>query len=229
MTHAKRSVFSFAVGLSLAACLTAPSVSATDPAPASASDLVFVLDASNSMWGHVEGENKIVIARRVFAEVLGNVPDGAHVGLVAYGHRREADCKDIELVVAPAPIERAALKKRIDSIKPRGKTPIAAALNMVFSELEKSGRPATIVLMTDGLETCKGDPCQTVRDAKAKGTKFILHVIGFDVGDMDVEQLQCAAREGAGLYFAAANAGQFSAALGQAVGTTPQSPPVTEP
>jgi len=230
MAREKRTVRLLAVALSLVAWLTgARLITAAETAPADSADLILILDASGSMWGQVEGENKILIARRVLNDVLGNVPAGAHVGLVAYGHRREANCKDIEFVASPAPIDRAAFKKRINSIKPRGKTPIAASLNMVFSELEKSGRPATVVLMTDGLETCKGDPCQTVRDAKAKGMKFILHIIGFDVGDMDVEQLQCAAQAGGGLYFAAANAGQFTAALGQAVGTTPESPPVTEP
>lgn len=197
---------------------------ATPAVSATGADLILILDASGSMWGQVDGENKIVTARRVVAEVLGNVPDGAYIGLVAYGHRREADCKDVELVVAPAPIDRAAFKKKFDSIKPRGKTPIAAALGTTFEAIAKSGRPATVVLMTDGLETCKGDPCQVVRDAKAQGMKIVLHVIGFDAGEMEVTQLECAARAGDGLYFAAANAGQFSAALGQAVGTTPASP-----
>jgi Ca-activated chloride channel family protein len=213
-----------ATALLLAACLmSARGAAAADAAPASA-DLLLILDASGSMWGQVQGENKIVIARRVLADVLDKVADGAGVGLLAYGHRREARCNDIEIVVAPGPIDRAGLKRKIDSIKPRGKTPIAAALSMAFETIARSGRPATVVLMTDGLETCKGDPCQVVRDAKGKGLSFILHVIGFDVGEMDVGQLRCAAQAGGGLYFEAEDAGQFTAALGQAVGAAPPQP-----
>jgi Ca-activated chloride channel family protein len=181
------------------------------------SDLVLVLDASGSMWGQIDGENKIVIARRVLADVFDQLPDGANVGVVVYGHRREADCNDIQTVAPVGPIDRAALKKKIESIKPRGKTPIARSLAAVFEDLAKRDRPAIVVLISDGIETCKGDPCQEVRRAKEKGLKFVLHVIGFDVGDVDVSQLRCAAQAGDGLYFAADDAGQFTAALAQAV------------
>jgi Mg-chelatase subunit ChlD len=207
----------FAIHLALAiGAIDSGIVVAAETAPGG-SDLVFILDASGSMWGQVEGENKIVIARRVLADFLGNVPDSANVGLVAYGHRREAKCTDIEMVVPPARLDRSVMKKKIDSIRPKGKTPIGASLNLVFDDLVKRSRPAIVILMTDGLETCKGDPCQVVRDAKAKGVKFVLHVIGFDVSAVDVSQLQCAAQAGDGLYFAASNAGQFTAALAQAV------------
>lgn len=186
--------------------------------PPSETDLLIVLDASGSMWGQIEGENKIVIARRVLSDFVGKVPDGANVGLVAYGHRREADCKDIEIVVPPAPIDRPALKRKIDAINPKGKTPITGALNAVFDDLARRNRPATIILISDGLENCRGDPCQAVRDAKAKGVRFVLHVIGFDVGDVDVSQLKCVAQAGGGLYFGADDAGQFTAALAEAAG-----------
>ena len=66
---------------------------------ASAPNVVFILDASGSMWGQIEGENKIVIARRVLRELVGELPGDAEVGLVAYGHRREGDCEDIETLV----------------------------------------------------------------------------------------------------------------------------------
>ena len=64
---------------------------------------VLVLDASGSMWGQIDGENKIVIARRPMGELLDTLPEDQQLGLVAYGHRRKGDCGDIESLVAPAP------------------------------------------------------------------------------------------------------------------------------
>jgi len=191
---------------------------------AGGADLVLIVDGSGSMWGQVRGEPKIAIARRVLGDVLGNVPNGANVGLITYGHRRAADCKDVETVIPIGPIDHALMKKKIDALKPRGKTPIAAALGQVFDELAKSGRPATVILVSDGIESCKGDPCQTVRDAKEKGIKFVLHVVGFGLGDVDVSQLKCAAQAGSGLYFPAGDAGQFAAALGSAVESAAEVP-----
>jgi Ca-activated chloride channel family protein len=188
------------------------------------SDLVVILDASNSMWGQVEGEHKIVIARRVLAEVLGKMPETASIGLIAYGHRREGDCDDIQAVVPIGEGSRDELVKKIESLNPRGKTPITKSLNLVFEEIDERDRPATIVLVSDGIETCKGDPCAAVRDAKAKGIPFVLHVIGFDVGDVDISQLQCTARAGDGLYLSADDAGQFAGALAAAVATVGGSP-----
>ncbi len=210
--------------LALASPATPHELRAAETTPSEGSDLVLILDASRSMWGQIQGENKIVIARRVLAEVLEKVPDDVNVSLVSYGHRRAASCSDVEVVVPLSRVDRTVLKKKIDGLNPRGKTPIAAALNRVFEEIEKRQRPATVVLMSDGIETCHGDPCQVVRDAKAKGIRFILHVIGFDLGDVDVSQLKCAAQAGGGLYFAAEDAGQFTAALGQAVEMVPASP-----
>ena len=74
-----------------------------------------------------------------------------------------------------------------------------------------------MILISDGLETCGGDPCAAVRAVREGGTQFILHVIGFDVAGEDVSQLECAAQAGDGLFFSAENAQDLSAALEQAV------------
>ncbi len=74
-----------------------------------------------------------------------------------------------------------------------------------------------MVLVSDGIETCGGDPCKAVEDAKDAGINFIMHVVGFDVGDVDVSELECAAQAGGRLYLSAQNAGELSEALETAV------------
>lgn len=223
----KHSVTAFA----LTVYLLAPAFGAAqDAAPESApSDLLLILDASGSMWGQIGGENKIVIARRVLGDLLETLPDGADVGLIAYGHRREGDCADIETVVPMGPLDRPALQATVDSLNPRGKTPITASVESAFAVLAERGSPATVILVSDGLETCGGDPCAAVAAAREKGIEFKLHVVGFGIEEGDVSQLECAAQAGGGLYLPAADAGQLADALGQAVEASvrPDEPPAT--
>jgi Ca-activated chloride channel family protein len=191
-----------------------PAMAAEPPAP-----VLLILDASGSMWGQIEGENKIVIARRVLGELVDGLEAGAPVGVIAYGHRREGDCADIETVVPIAPLEPAALKGAVEALNPKGKTPITASIEAAFMVLRDRGEAggATVILVSDGLETCGGDPCATVRAAREEGIDFVLHVVGFDVAGEDVSSLECAAQAGGGLFRSAESASELSAALEAAV------------
>jgi len=178
---------------------------------------LFVLDASGSMWGEIDGEHKIVIARRVFGELVDGLPNDSEVGLIAYGHRREGDCADIETVVPVGPLDKVSIKATVDGLNPKGKTPITASIKQAFEILRSREDHSTVILVSDGLETCGGDPCSAVRLAKDEALDFVLHVVGFDVTGEDVSQLECAAQAGGGLYLSAENASELGAALEAAV------------
>jgi Ca-activated chloride channel family protein len=180
-------------------------------------DLLLILDASGSMWGQVGGEAKIGIARRALGNLIDGLPAAAELGLVAYGHRREGDCADVETLVPLGPLDAAAVKIQVKELTPKGKTPITAAIEQAIATVRARPRPATVVLVSDGLETCGGDPCAAVRQARASGVAFVLHVVGFDVGSEDASQLECAAQAGGGRYFDARDASALVAALEQTV------------
>lgn len=181
--------------------------------------VLYVLDASGSMRGRVGSEVKMTAARRVLKESINKLPGATEVGLIAYGHRSESDCNDIELIAPLAAPDRAALAQKIDALTPKGKTPITNALQRAFDVVRAQAgeRPVTVVLVSDGLETCNGDPCARTREAKAAGLKFVTHVIGFDVGKVSVAQLECVAQAGGGLYLGAQNAEELASALAGAV------------
>jgi Ca-activated chloride channel family protein len=194
------------------------------PATASSSTTLFVLDASGSMWGEIEGGHKIVIARDVFGKLVDDLPGDAEVGLIAYGHRREGDCSDIETLVPIGPLDMQQLKETVNGLNPKGKTPITASIQQAVDLLRDREGGAAVILVSDGLETCGGDPCAAVRLAKDEGLDFVLHVVGFDVAGEDVSQLECAAQAGGGLYLSAENAGELGAALEAAVAMPPDIP-----
>jgi Ca-activated chloride channel homolog len=185
--------------------------------PPSSGKLLLILDASGSMWGQIGGENKIAIAKKVLTELVDELPEDTEVGLIAYGHRQKGDCKDIETIVEIAPLDKAALNEKIEALNPKGKTPITDSVLMAFESVRATEDAVTVILVSDGIETCGGDPCRAVREAKEAGINFIMHVVGFDVGDVDVSQLECAAQAGGGLYLSAQNASELTEALETAV------------
>ncbi len=201
--------------LILLTCLSAPLSSAAD-------NLVLILDASGSMWGKVGSETKVEAARKVVRDIVGKLPAGSKLGLVAYGHRQKGDCNDIETLVPAGSTDLSAVPDRVDKLNSLGMTPITKAFEQGAVAAKAGGGPGTIVLVTDGLETCGGDPCAAVRAAKSAGQDFVLHIIGFDVAKENVSSLECAAQGGDGLYIAAEDAAALSAALQQTM--TAESP-----
>ena len=169
------------------------------------------------MWGQVEGTAKIAIAKEVLTGLIQDLPDDAVVGLVAYGHRRKGDCDDVEELIALGPIDKEKMVGRIQDLSPKGKTPISRSVRLTAERIKKLKDETTIILVSDGKETCDPDPCGLVKELKASGVKFVMHVIGFDVTEEERNQLECMATAGGGQYYTAGNAGEFMAAAREVV------------
>ena len=189
--------------------LFVPLCAAAVPLP----EATFILDASGSMQEIVGGQTKMAAAQAVLAQVVPAVAPEVKIGLAAYGHRRENDCADVEILVPPGTEDRVALLARIAAMQPKGMTPISAAVTQVADQLKGRAAETTVVLVSDGQETCGGDPCAVVRALKAAGVKFVMHVVGFAVTAADQAQLECIAQAGGGKYFAAADAAGLLTAL----------------
>jgi Mg-chelatase subunit ChlD len=175
--------------------------------------VLFILDGSGSMWGRVEGKEKIVIAREVMGELVTELPDEIQVGLMAYGHRSKGECEDIELLVPVGASSKTDVVDKINGIMPKGKTPITESFELAGERLKDREDETTVVLISDGEETCGGDPCARVRDLRQQGINVRVHVVGFDVSQAEREQLMCIAEAGDGKYFSADNADQLKKAL----------------
>lgn len=178
--------------------------------------IIFITDASGSMWQKVGGEFKISLAREVLGELVGDMPANQAIGLVAYGHRAKGDCEDIESLLPLTNQDKAAFTQALEGLNPLGMTPLAQSARQVIQQLADQQQSATIILLTDGMETCEGDLCEVVEAAKAAGVDFVMHIVGFDLGDADRAPLECAARAGEGLYLDASDKDQLAVALEQA-------------
>jgi Ca-activated chloride channel family protein len=187
-----------------------------DPAanpPGSTALALIVLDASGSMTERIKGETKIEIAKRAVCELVQSLPDDTRLGLVVYGHRKPNDCDDIELLIPPAKLDRAAFIAAVKAIRPKGLTPLSGALEFAARSMDFQKQPATVILVSDGLETCGRDPCATAARLKAAGVHFFVHTVGFDLSPKEAKSIACIATATGGRFLQANDAASLKDSL----------------
>lgn len=180
-------------------------------------DMILILDASGSMWGQIDGVNKIVIAKDVVEGLVRGLPPEQGLGFVAYGHRREGDCKDIE-TLAEVGAGRDGVIASLRSLTARGKTPLSRSVEHAARTLDYTRQAASVVVVSDGLENCGVDPCELARTLEEQGLDFTVHVVGFDVSEQERQGLTCIASETGGTFVAADNAEELATALSTVAG-----------
>ncbi|TKD48277.1 MAG: VWA domain-containing protein [Mesorhizobium sp.] len=189
--------------------------------------VVIVLDASGSMWAQIDGKPKLEIARESLRTVLQSVPADREIGFMAYGHREKGSCEDIELIVPPQAGSAGAVSAAADSLKFLGKTPLTSAVRQAAEALKYTEDKATVILITDGLETCKGDPCALGKELRAAGVDFTVNVVGFGLTADEGKQVACLADNTGGKYIQASDEQALQDALVETIATAPA--PALEP
>lgn len=190
-----------------------------------ATDIEFVLDISGSMKQKLGGETQIESARKALLKSLDEIPKNQMVAVRVYGHRidqsrKEESCKDTELLIPFQEVNKTVIGEKIAALNPQGYTPIAYALQETRNDLYDVGvaREAerVIILLTDGEETCGGDPIAVLKQLKAEGFKLTVYSIGFNVNDIARQQLRAIADFTGGKYYDAKDAQQLNGALKEA-------------
>jgi len=194
-----------------------PAVSLNDRA------VEIVVDASRSMWGQIDGVSKMQIAKETLEEVSYWLPPDLDLALRAYGNTSASEtnnCADSSLLVPFSELNRDPIRRAIAGLKPTGQTPIAYALNQAGRDFGMLDSDRAIVLVSDGIESCGGDPVQAARALREQG--IIVHLIGFglgNAGDGDTASLRAVANASGGRYVTASSAEELKAALAQTVTT----------
>ncbi len=180
------------------------------------SNIMVILDASGSMWAKLENSTKIESARNILTEVVPELPKNTHVGLMAYGHRAKDSCSDIELLHDPKKKFTIADAQKLTQLNPKGKTPIGGALKHAADYLNDLGGQNTIVLISDGEESCGANICEIAKDINASGLILSAHVVGLSLNDKEKENLACIAANANGKLFNASTASELKVALQEA-------------
>ncbi len=183
--------------------------------------LLLVLDSSGSMREpDASGTTKIAAAKRALRSVVADLPVAAEVGMRVYGatvfdRSDPGACTDSQLVVPIAPVDKATLLQQIGRYRPYGETPIAYSLQQAAKDLGPDGS-GTILLVSDGEETCHPDPCAVARQIHDRGIDLRVDVVGMSVPDQARRQLQCIADAGGGEYCETDDADELGGCLGRA-------------
>ncbi|MFH0755982.1 MAG: VWA domain-containing protein [Bacteroidota bacterium] len=166
----------------MAAATTLQAQEETGYAPISR--ILFIFDASNSMAGQWDGERKIDIAREILIDMVDSLEEMPNVemALRIYGHQSPVppqDCNDTKLEVPFSPANASRIRQKLRFISPKGTTPIAHSLELAADDFPPCANCRNIILLiTDGVEACDGDPCEVSQRLQKKGIILRPFVIG---------------------------------------------------
>ncbi|HOY33383.1 MAG TPA: VWA domain-containing protein [Bacteroidales bacterium] len=182
------------------------------PLPKPVTRILFVYDASQSMIGVWQSDRKISIASKLMSQLLDSLKnvENLHLGLRIYGHQKyypPQDCDDTRLEIPLGTGNTDKIKNKLKTVNPRGTTPIAASLEAAGNDFPPCDHCRNIIiLITDGLEECGGDPCAVSQALQKKGVVLKPFIIG--IGRNFKESFDCV-----GTYYDASTEKEFSKAL----------------
>lgn len=179
--------------------------------------ILFIFDCSGSMLAKWDGNQlRIDAAKRILSELVDSLKKekNLELGLRVYGHqfdKKYNNCQDSKLEVGFAPNNHDLLKKKIASLQPKGNTPIAYSLEQTAKDFPTAldhNVKNIVLLITDGLESCKGDPC-AISAALQKNKIFLKpFIVGMGRLEDYGKELECV-----GKFVTASNAESFKKAL----------------
>lgn len=187
--------------------------------PLRAARVLIILDASGSMRASAGSMNKMEAAKQAVRTTVEAIDQGSQVGLRLYGHRLPSEpkapsCADTELVIPFATLDRPRFVAAVEAARPLGQTPLAHSLEQAVADFGELGdESAVIILVSDGEESCGGDPAKVACALAARGLELTIHSVGFDVDAVARQQLQAVARCTGGEYRDAKDANQLADSL----------------
>ncbi|MGE7887708.1 VWA domain-containing protein [Bacillus cereus] len=178
-----------------------------------------LLDASGSMAGKVNDEIKMEVAKKAIYNYLDKIPDNANVMLRVYGHKgsnnendKSLSCGFSEVMYPLQPYNKEQFNAALSKFGPKGWTPLASAIESVnddFKEYIGDENLNVVYIVSDGEETCGGDPVNAAKNLNQSNTHAVVNIIGFDVGNSEQQQLKNTAEAGKGNYATVSNADEL--------------------
>ena len=203
--------------------LLAGSFGVASPVVADEHVSIMVFDASGSMWARMEDDkSRIEVAREVVDEFAASRDAGIPFGVVAYGHTRRGDCDDIEAVLPLDTHEGDEIARTIHDLNPQGMTPLTDSMARAREMIPRTAESADIILVTDGLENCGGDPCALAAEMAEEGIDLRAHVVGFALEEEEVQTLSCVPEQTGGQLFTTQSGEELSAALDEIAAAEPE-------
>ncbi|MFW5430755.1 VWA domain-containing protein [Bacillus pumilus] len=184
--------------------------------------VTILLDASGSMARKVEGERKFDLAKQEVFKFAQSLPKDAKIRMSLFGSEgnnknsgKAQSCEVIRGVYGVQPYEKESFENSLNGLGPNGWTPIARALENAKQTDEQinGGTKHIVYLITDGEETCGGDPVKVAKELHNSKGSTVVNVIGLDFNDGYEGQLKQVAKAGKGQYYQASTGKEMGSIL----------------
>lgn len=209
-------------------------------------NVMILLDSSYSMGEHLESgrnrENKMQVAKRTVLEVLRDIPPNVRVGLRVYGNSSNqfSACRASNVLVPLGQNNRTLISSKLIGVRPTGATPISYSVQHALDEdFRNVAGKKSIILISDGIETCGEDPCNLAVRMQQLGANVKINVVGLGLQDYEaIKQLRCVALATKGKFYTANTAAELANSLTNAMAVEtnvqatillPKSPPSLPP
>ncbi|WP_312094186.1 VWA domain-containing protein [Niallia sp.] len=173
-------------------------------------NVLVLMDASGSMNGQIEGKTKMELAKVAIGKFMEQIPSDANVSLIAYGHvgssanvDKAKSCSSVESVYSLSVYQAENFTNSLNSFQASGWTPLAGAIKKaeeILKDYPKDDYSNLVYMVSDGVETCDGDPVAAAKQLQSQNIKAKVNIIGFDVDDDGQQQLKQVADSGGGEY-----------------------------
>ena len=183
-------LFKFLAGTALLACVPVAGLGNA----ALAQSRVVILDATNSMWGPIEGGRKYQIAREAVESVAQGLPPQSRFGLYVLGNQPGADCEAVTEAVPFSPLDLSMLGEALDKAIPDlGRMPLFPAIERAVNAVQAAGGEGRILIIGDGAGSCVPDTCSAARDLAAKADGLRIDAVSLNADAEDQRRLKCIA------------------------------------
>jgi len=183
-------------------------------------NIEILIDSSGSMANLANGKTRMEVAKEAIRQFLKDAPENANVALRVYGHKgtgsdadKELSCKSSEMVYSFDSYDETKFTKALNAFEPAGWTPLAQSMIQAKDDMKNfDGKTNTnmIYVVSDGIETCDGNPVEAAKSFSESNIKPIINIIGFDVDGDGQKQLKEMAEQANGTYTNVYNSEQLS-------------------
>lgn len=173
-------------------------------------NVLVLMDASGSMNGEIEGKTKMELAKAAIAKFMEQIPSDANVALISYGHvgssadsDKKKSCSAVESIYPLSAYQPKNFTNSLNSFQASGWTPLAGAINEaqeILASYSADEYENLVYMVSDGVETCDGDPVTAAKQLQNQSIKAKVNIIGFDVDNEGQKQLKQVADSGGGEY-----------------------------
>ncbi|MBO0830176.1 MAG: VWA domain-containing protein [Streptosporangiales bacterium] len=146
-----------------------------------------ILDSSGSMQAKThDGQTRMSAAKKAIRDYVDNSPSSTEqLGLMVYGQAgsnrrsdRAVSCRQIKTVKPIGQLNKANVAGALAPYSPHGWTPLAASLKDAAKQFADAGTVNRVVVVTDGIEECGGNPKAEARMLRRSGLNVRIDVVG---------------------------------------------------